>query len=86
MLNNTAQEIFDKHYITSHEIGAILDISRATIVLWKKNQLMPYLPHPIEIGGVGEGKRTSQTIWERETIEKILPELKNYLAQKRNGK
>lgn len=83
---SSAQEIFDKHYITSHEIGERLDISRATIVLWKKNKIMPYLPYPIEIGSTGDKKRTLQTIWEREQMEKVLPQLKEYLDQKRNGK
>lgn len=72
----SAQETFDKTYISSSEICKRLAIPRSTIASWKKTGK---LPNPIE----QQGENNFPTFWERNTIEPILVDLKDYLDKRR---
>ncbi len=61
----TAQEEFNKTYITSREVRLYLNVSRSTIVQGKERGL---LPEPIIIDG-GSGQ---VQLWKREQIMPLL--------------
>jgi len=59
----SAQEEFDKIYITSSEICHTLGISRTTVVHGRRRGM---LPDPIQVNGTG------LLIWKRDTIKPYL--------------
>lgn len=62
-MENTAQERFNKSYITSSEICKKLGVSRAAVVQARQNGK---LPDPIFIND------TQICIWERTTVQSYL--------------
>ena len=72
--NITGQELFDKRYITSTEIGERLKVERSTI-LHARNRGM--LPEPIKVRGVG------LFIWDRDLVEPYLEAWEISLASRR---
>ena len=70
----TAQEEFDKIYITSSEIGRTLGVCRATIVQARKRGM---LPDPVIVNGA------QIYIWKREIVAPFLEAWKLNLASRR---
>lgn len=70
----TAQEEFDKTYITSSEICRELGIHRATIVQGRKRGR---LPEPITLNG------DQLMIWKREVVRPYLDDWKASLQARR---
>jgi len=72
----SAQDDFDRKYITSSEIGKTLKIPRCTIFAARERGL---LPEPIRVNG------SQLFIWERETVKDIIDKWQTRLISSRSG-
>ena len=70
----TAQQRFDKLYITSHEIEKELKVERSSIFHARKRGL---LPDPVQVGGA------RSYIWERASVRPYLDAWKITLQSRR---
>lgn len=73
--NNSAQERFDELYITSSEIGKVLNVSRPTIMSARKRGL---LPDPIIVAN-------QIFIWERESVKENIEAWRLMLKVRRSA-
>ena len=74
----TAQEEFDRTYITSTEICAELGVTRSTVLSGNKRGL---LPEPIRINRPAQGAHI--VLWKRETVRPFLAAWKIALQSRR---
>jgi len=70
----TAQEAFDRHYVSSAEIVQRLGITRATVLKARRDGR---LPDPIRING------SQLFIWERSTVEPYLDKWEKLIRARR---
>lgn len=73
-MTTTAQEDFDKIYITSGEIQKELSVHRSVVLQARRRGM---LPEPIRVGGA------HQFVWERKTVRPFLEAWKLSLASQR---